>query len=127
MASVEAIFYQEKEGDVPVLDWLKRLETQDPKAYTKCTARIELLEQRGHQLRRPQADSIGQGLYELRIHHGRVHYRILYSFHGDSQAPLLSAFTKERRLPPIEIQRAQERRLKFDRNPQQHTYTPPQA
>ena len=120
MATV--VFYQEADGDVPVLDWLTQLQKHNAKAFAKCMARVELLEQLGHQLRRPHADSVGQGLYELRIREGRVHYRILYSFHGDSQAPLLHGFTKERLLPPAEIQRALERKRRFEQSPDRHTY-----
>lgn len=116
------IFYKESEDEVPVLKWLDEIRKKDKKAWARCYAKIELLDELGHELRRPHADSIGDGLYELRIKKGRVNYRILYSFHGQELIPLLHGFTKESILPPAEIQRALERKKKFDEDPEKHTH-----
>ena len=38
MPRTDVVFYQEADGDVPVLDWLKRLRWSDQQAYAKCIA-----------------------------------------------------------------------------------------
>ncbi len=119
MPEIRVIFYQDDEGAVPVLDWIMEL---IPKAQAKCLARIKRLEQRGHELRRPEADYLRDNIYELRVGHQRVNYRILYFFHGRTAAVLAHGIVKERRVPPREIDRAIERQEKFERNPQRHTY-----
>ena len=45
-------------------------------------ASIETLAEFGHALRRPTADFLRDGIYELRIKRGRVNHRILYFFEG---------------------------------------------
>ena len=99
MPQTEVVFYQEAHGEVPVLDWLKELRRSDHKAYEGCVAAIERLAQFGHELRRPVADFLQEGIYELRVRRGRVNYRILYFFHGRNLAILGHALTKEERIP----------------------------
>jgi hypothetical protein len=38
-----------------------------PKALDKCTVRIERPQEMGHELRRPEADFLRDGIYELRV------------------------------------------------------------
>ncbi|MDR3108317.1 MAG: type II toxin-antitoxin system RelE/ParE family toxin [Planctomycetaceae bacterium] len=76
----------------------------------------------GHDLRRPIADYLEDGIYELRIKHRRLHYRILYSFVGQQIVLLTHGIIKEQRIPPKEIQLARERREKWQTNPKLHTY-----
>jgi len=47
------------------------LRMQPPRVQHKCTALIELLAARGNELRRPHADYLREGLYELRPTVGR--------------------------------------------------------
>jgi len=51
-----------------------------------------------------------------------VKYRILYFFHGRDVALLAHALTKEDHVPDVDIDRAIERRRRFERNPEEHTY-----
>ena len=121
MPEIEIVFYRD-EKRVPVLDWLKALKTQDRQAYAKCVARIRLLTQLGHELRRPLADYLEQGIYELRIRRGRTNYRILYFFQGREIGVLAHAITKEDQIPRADLARAVERRRRFEANPNPHTY-----
>jgi phage-related protein len=82
MSRTDVVFYQEDESDVPVLDWLKEIRRTDQRAYATCVAAIERLADFGHELRRPLADFLRDGIFELRVRKGRVNYRILYFFHG---------------------------------------------
>ena len=56
MPSIHVVFYQEKKGDAPVVDWLKDLNATHPKVYDKCRAALARLALLGHELRRPEAD-----------------------------------------------------------------------
>lgn len=121
MPRVQVIFYQDEE-DVPVLDWLDELKTRNHKAFLQCSAGIILLAEQGHEARRPLADILEDGIYELRRHIGRVQYRILYFFHERTAAVLACACTKEAAVPKIEIERAKQRRDSFKADPVRHTY-----
>ena len=76
----------------------------------------------GHELRRPEADFLRDGIYELRSRSGTVNYRILYFFHGREVAVLTNAITKEDEIPAVEINRALNRRRLFIANPAAHTF-----
>ncbi len=120
MPNTKVVFYKEKgKTTAPVLEWL---DTIPLKARLKCLTRIERLKEDGHQLRRPEADLLRDKIYELRATLQGVHYRILYFFHGNIAAVLSHGIIKEDCVPPIEINRAIERRKKFEMNPKEHTY-----
>jgi phage-related protein len=88
-----------------------------------CLARIELLAARGHQLRRPHADYLRDGIYELRIKAQDVQYRLLYFFHGQQTIVLSHGFVKQHAaVPHIEIERARMRKASFSARPQEHTH-----
>jgi len=81
MPSTEVVFYPDDDGTIPVLDWLGGLSL---KARLKCLVRIERLRELGYDLRRPEADLLRDGVYELRASLNHVQYRILYAFHTES-------------------------------------------
>lgn len=99
----KVVFYKEDDGSVPILDWLDSLQT---KAIDKCTVRIERLAEMGHELRRPEADFLRDGIYVLRVGLRHVNYRMLYFFHGRTAAVLSHRLEKEAELPPKEIEKA---------------------
>ncbi len=76
----------------------------------------------GHELRRPEADLLRDGIYELRVSLQGIHYRILYFFHGAVAAVVSHGLVKESVVPPREIDRALERKKRFVANPRKHTY-----
>lgn len=119
MAQTKVVFFKEKNGTVPVLEWL---DTIPEKARLKCLVKIERLQEEGHQLRRPEADLLRDKIYELRSSLQGIHYRILYFFHGNVAAVLSHGIIKEDCVPPIEISRAIERRKNFEKNPKAHTF-----
>jgi phage-related protein len=81
---------------------------------------LERLRELGHELRRPEADLLRDGIYELRASRQGVNYRILYFFHGTVAAIVSHGIVKERAIPPNEIDRAIERRKRFEANPAKH-------
>ena len=103
-------------------EWLKDLRARNPKAYAKCVVRIRRLSELGHELRRPEADLLRDGIYELRARLGTVNYRTLYFFHGRNVAVLAHAITKENEIPTVEINRALERKRIFAASPDTHTF-----
>src|ERR1035441_4038272 len=122
MPETRVVFYQEADGQAPVVDWLQELLQSNERAWTNCRARIELLVQLGHELRRPAADYLRDGIYELRAKQGHVQYRLLYFFHGRQVAILAHALTKEDEVPKVDIERAIKRKKLFEANPKAHTY-----
>lgn len=118
MPRADLIFY--KDGDeVPILDWLKRA---PHKVQDKCFAYLSQLETKGHELRRPLADLLRDGIYELRPSYQGVHYRILYFFAGESVVVVSHGLRKEGEVPAVEIVRAIERKRKFTADPRAHTF-----
>jgi hypothetical protein len=105
-----------------VVDWLAEPMKTHEKAWAHCRARIELLAQLGYELRRPAADYLRDGIYELRAKQGHVQYRILYFFHERQVAILAHSLTKEDTIPAVEIERAVKRKTLFEANPRKHTY-----
>lgn len=122
MPETEVRFYCESDGSAPVLQWLDELADQDRRAYLKCREVIDRLALMGHELRRPTADLLEDGIYELRARVGRVNYRVLYFFHGRNVALLAHGLTKEKEIPRADLKRAIERKERFESNPKRHTY-----
>jgi phage-related protein len=117
------VFYQDESGEAPVLEWLKVVLKKGRKGYANCVARIQQLASTGYELRRPAADYLRDGIYELRAKHVHVQYRILYFFYGQNVAILAHAMMKDTdRVPVVEIERAMKRKELFEKNPKIHTY-----
>jgi len=119
MPKTKVVFYKQDDGSVPVLEWLDSLQRR---ALDKCTVRIERLEEIGHELRRPEADFLRDGIYELRVGLQHVNYRMLYFFPGRTAAVISHGLEKEDEVPPKEIEKAIERKRKFEQNPKAHTH-----
>ena len=122
MPRINVAFYQDGDGVAPVVNWLHELMKTNEKAWAHCRARIEMLGQMGHELRRPAADYLRDEIYELRAKQGHVQYRILYFFHERQLAILAHSLTKEDAIPVVEIERAIKRKKLFESNPRKHTY-----
>jgi hypothetical protein len=69
------VFYREYDGTVPLVPWLRSI---PQKAADKCIARLRRLAAMGYELRRPEADLLRDGIYELRIGFQGINYRMLY-------------------------------------------------
>jgi phage-related protein len=85
---------------------------------------LEQLHQKGHELRRPLAENLGNGLYELRVKFYRVNYRMLYFFHGREAAVVSHGLAKERTIPQRDLKLALERMKTFAQDPERHTFHP---
>lgn len=120
LSRVTVVFYTADGIQAPVLDWIHTLTR---KAQDKCTAWLELLSERGHELRRPYADYLDKGIYELRIITGGSQIRILYFFHGGQAVVLTNGFVKKQdKVPKREMELAFKRRTIFETDPKLHSY-----
>lgn len=120
MPRTTVYLYADSDGASPVYDWLKDLRRRDARAFLACRARLVMLTAMGHELRRPYADTLRDGIYELRARVGRVNYRLLYFFHGQDVAIVAHGLTKEQGVPDVDIQRAIERKRRYEQEPAKH-------
>ena len=98
------VYYETWLGKCPVETFLDGL---DRRARVKVLAAIDLLEEEGPALRRPYADYLRDGVYELRVRMGRVRYRVFYFFCLGTDIVLSHGIVKEsKRVPEEAIERA---------------------
>ena len=119
MPQIQVTFYQDEDGSVPILEWFELL---PEKALDKCRVKLERLRDLGHELRRPEADYLRDGIYELRVRVGSVNYRMLYFFHENIAAVVSHGLTKEKRVSPKDIDRAVAAKQRFVQDPRRHTH-----
>ena len=119
MPRVDLILYKEEDTSVPLLDWLRSLPS---KPRDKCIIKIERLRDHGHELHRPEADYLRDGVYELRIRFRTMNYRILYFFQGSAAVVLSHGITKEDVVPAYEIDKALMRKGQYEEKTQTHTF-----
>lgn len=123
MPPSHVVFYRDKSGKSPVVEWLRLLNETNPRAFDKCRAAIARLALLGHELRRPEADYLRDGIYELRVRLGSVNYRLLYFFHGRTVSVVAHGLTKEAAVPATDIKQAIAYKTAFTANPAAHTFT----
>jgi len=112
----DIIFYKERQK-ILFREWLGGLPVS---AQSKCLNYIRLLETFGHDLRRPHADFLRDGIYELRPTSQNVNYRILYAFVGKQAAIVSHGIVKTAKVPDVEIDRAIERVKRYRSNPSEY-------
>jgi hypothetical protein len=118
MPETEVIMFQESDGTVPLMEWLDKL---PEKVQDKCLVKIQRLEEKGYELHRPEADSLRDGIHELRVAFRGMQYRMLYFFHGQ-QAIISHGLKKESVVPSQQIDLAIGRRARFESDHMKHTY-----
>ena len=118
MPKTDVVLFAEDDGTAPLLDWLDK---QARKVQAKCLVKIERLKECGHDLRRPEADYLRDGIHELRVRYRSVNYRMLYFFH-DQYAVVSHGLTKEDVVPDREIDSAISRNMRFRKDPERHKY-----
>lgn len=118
MPRAEVILFREDDESVPLVEWLKSV---PKKPQAKCVAALTRLEELGHELRRPEADYLRDGIHELRVRFQSVNYRMLYFFHGRTVTVVSHGCTKERVVPKREIDAAIKRKERFEKEPRKHS------
>lgn len=120
MPEVQVLFFKKTDGKVPIRDWLDDLTKKDRR---KCLERVDRLRERGHELDRPFAAYLKDCIHELRVKSGNVNYRMLYFFHEGRAVVITHGLLKKtEKIPPREIERAVQRKLEFEKNPEVHTF-----
>ncbi len=118
MPSTVVVFFMEDDKSIPSLIWLDDLPV---KVQDKFIVRIERLAECGFDLRRPEADFLRDGVYELRARWLNVNYRLLYFF-IKQEAVISHGVVKKDKVSDKEIDLAIERMNKFLKNPRKYTY-----
>jgi hypothetical protein len=123
MPATKVVFFRNEDKVAPAYEGIKQLYREGHKRpAAKLVGRIVRLQEMGYELRRPEADTLRDGIHELRAAFGHVQYRILYALHGRGIAMLSHLITKEGEVPDAEIDRALANYEKFAANPDKHTF-----
>ena len=99
MTKFEVIFYEKENGDGPIEEFMNSL---DIKMRAKMIGLLELLEEKGIQLREPYSKIIEDGIFEIRCKVGNNISRVLYFFYFEGKIVLTNGFTKKTQKTPIE-------------------------
>lgn len=97
-------FYVTARGESPFAAFL---DSAQPKVKAKFLNLLDLLSRLGPDLKRPYADSLRDGVRELRVRFGNNQYRALYFFIMGKTIVITHGILKNsERVPPEEIDRA---------------------
>ena len=100
--------YETIDGKTPVEDFIDSL---DNKMAAKMVGLMEILEEKGPELRLPYSGPIGDGIFELRCKLGSDITRALYFFYSGKKIIVTNGFIKKtRKTPPNEIELAKKRK-----------------
>lgn len=104
-------FYEKENGEIPVINFIDSLE---PKLGAKVLSLIEILEEKGNQLRLPYSECLEDGIFELRCKFGSDITRTLYFFYEGANIILTNGFVKKtQKTPAQEIKLAKLRRVDY--------------
>ena len=107
----EVKFYETTDGKKPVEDFLLSLEN---KMQAKMVQMMELLEEKGTDLREPYTKPLGDGIFELRCKQSSNISRALFFFFLGGKIIITNEFIKKtNKTPPKEIRLAKERRADY--------------
>lgn len=109
------VYYVDEKGREPARDFIEGI--RPPAHRAKVKAWIGVLEEKTVSLREPFVKSMGEGIWELRIRHGRTWYRIFYFYHQKGAIVMMNGFQKvTAKTPPEEIERAKRAKQDVERN-----------
>jgi len=101
-------YFVDKDGDKPVKEFIHSL---TPKEQAKVYAYIKELKKQGNNLRRPMADFLEDGIYELRPKDNRI----LYFFYLRDRAILVHAIKKHvKRVPENDLRLCVKRKIETE-------------
>ena len=104
-------FYEKENGEIPVINFIDSLE---PKMEAKVLSLIEILEEKGNQLRLPYSECLEDGIFELCCKFGSDITRTLYFFYEGANIILTNGFVKKtQKTPAQEIKLAKLRRADY--------------
>ena len=104
MKKFSVIFYEKKNGEIPAEKFLVNL---DVKMRAKLAGLVQILQEKGNELREPYSKHLGDGIFELRGKVGNDISRVLYFFYYDGKIILTNGFVKKtQKTPKNEINKA---------------------
>lgn len=107
----DVIAYQKENGESPVKDFIYSL---DPKMQAKMIGLLDLLAEKGNELRAPYSKHLEDGIFELRCKVGSNISRVMYFFYYHKIVVLTNGFIKKtQKTPSAEIKLAKKRRQEF--------------
>ena len=111
MKRFEVIFYEKKNGECPVEEFILKL---DLKMRVKIIGLLEILEEKGNLFREPYSKHLEDGIFEIRCKVGNNTVRILYFFYYRGKIILTNGFKKKtKKTPKSEIELAKNRRKDY--------------
>lgn len=111
MTEFEVVFYEKENGEKPVEEFLLGLNV---KMRAKMIGLLEILQEKGIQLREPYSKHLEDGIFEVRCQSGSDITRILYFFYYRGTIVLSNGFIKKtQKTPRKEIELAKRRRTDF--------------
>lgn len=107
----EVQFYERENGDSPVEDFLNGL---DIKMRNKILMILNVLQEKGNQLREPYSKHVEDGIFEVRGKVGTDISRVLYFFYHDGKIIMTNGFVKKtQKTPKNEIVLAKKYRQEY--------------
>ena len=111
MSQFTVEFYEDTNGNKPIEEFLLSL---DVKMQAKLLGLLQILQEKGNQLREPYSKHLEDGIFEIRGKVGRDITRVLYFFYYDGKIILTNGFVKKtQKTPKKEIQLAKRRRDEY--------------
>ena len=111
MAQPFKIAFHEKNGKSDVRDYIESLET---KKKAKIYYMLELLRQRGWQMKYPDTEKVGDKVFALRVEYGNNEYRFFYFFHSREIILFVHyVHKKSKKLRPEDIEKAERIRKEY--------------
>lgn len=107
----EVEFFTQSDGQLPVEEFIL---SQDTKIQAKIFRSLELLENRGNELREPYSKHLDDGIFEIRVKQGTDIARVLYFFVIGQKIILTNGFIKKtQKTPASEIRLAKKCRNEY--------------
>jgi len=104
-------YFETLKGDYPAEKFIL---SQDNKMQAKIFKNLELLENKGNELRDPYSKHLEDGIFELRTKQGTNITRVLYFFFVDKKIILTNGFVKKtQKTPRSEIELAKKYRTEY--------------
>lgn len=104
-------FYEKEDGDIPVEKFLNSL---DIKMRNKILMILNVLQERGNQLREPYSKHLEDGIFEVRGKVGNDISRVLYFFYYNGKIIMTNGFIKKtQKTPKSEIELSKKYRKEY--------------
>ena len=104
-------FYEREDGDAPVENFLNSL---DIKMRNKIIMILNVLQEKGNQLREPYSKHLEDGIFEVRGKVGSDIARVLYFFYYNGKIIVTNGFVKKtQKTPRKEIELAKKYRKEY--------------